>query len=471
MANKSSNESTSFQDEYDAWCQSDAARELYEQITIEAGDIQSYIQKMQGTEGVVMIDDSHSDTEANQAVTEMTEDSQPSTSIQEGTTKSTIGQFSDSPADEKLPTQVRQAVAVDRTDTGLVVTDTPDTSSEQSEYQKSQNLVEGIPSKVHSLKQVVSENLLIKKDKILVALGVLAFSIGIGLIAQSGNNEENFTNTVSNVDSSPKIEYDIQPSLEGELSATSDLSRVPVFIMSSESEEGELSTTSDLSRVPVFIMSSESAMTDNPAANNVAEITSNEAAPSDSEAVSLPIAPDTSVAVQQIETDTSNQDNSLAAAIPEIDKPKITTNQSIVNEQIPATSAVAPAEDRETPRSSSRVSTESDESQVTAEQLQKYSLTSQQIGWLQAAGIAESDWNYVDYIVTNESNWKPQLWNQQGSSAFGLCQRMMSVWPITDGDNYMTDPVAQLEWCDWYAHQRYGSWEKSYNAWRSKHWW
>ena len=451
MANKSSNESTSFQDEYDAWCQSGAARELYEQITTEAGDIQSYIRKMQGTEGVIMIDDSHSDTEADQAVTETAEDSQPSTSIQEGTTKSTIGQFSDSPADEKLPTQGRPAVAVDRTDTGLVVTDTPDTSSEQSEYQKSQNLVEGIPSKVDSLKQVLSENLLIKKDKILVALGVLAFSIGIGLIVQSGNNEENFTSTVSNVDPSPKVEYDIQPSLEGELSTTSDLSRVPVFIMSSESEIS-------------------SAMTDNPATNNVAEITSNEAAPSDSEAVSLPIAPDTSVAVQQIETDTSNQDNSLAAAIPEIDKPKVTTNQSIVTEQIPATSA-AQSEDRETPRSSSRVSTESDELQVTAEQLQKYSLTSQQIGWLQAAGIAESNWHYVDYIITNESNWKPQLWNRQGSSAFGLCQRMMSVWPITDGDNYMTDPVAQLEWCDWYAHQRYGSWKKSYNAWRSKHWW
>lgn len=99
------------------------------------------------------------------------------------------------------------------------------------------------------------------------------------------------------------------------------------------------------------------------------------------------------------------------------------------------------------------------------------SLTAEQAGWLRAAGIGESDWGFVDYIFTRESHWRPYLWNQQGSSAYGICQRMMSVWPLKEGERYMDDPVAQVIWCDWYAHERYGSWENAYNAWRKKKWW
>ena len=99
-----------------------------------------------------------------------------------------------------------------------------------------------------------------------------------------------------------------------------------------------------------------------------------------------------------------------------------------------------------------------------------YSLNDEQMGWLRAAGIAESDWPYVDFIMTKESNWRPFIKNKN-SSAYGLCQRLMSVHPLKAGERYMEDPVAQLVWCDNYAHTRYGSWERSYRAWKKKNWW
>ncbi len=92
------------------------------------------------------------------------------------------------------------------------------------------------------------------------------------------------------------------------------------------------------------------------------------------------------------------------------------------------------------------------------------------MGWLRAVGIAESDWPYVDFIMTKESNWQPFIKNKN-SSAYGLCQRLMSVHPLKAGERYMEDPVAQLVWCDNYAHTRYGSWERAYRAWKKKHWW
>ena len=98
-------------------------------------------------------------------------------------------------------------------------------------------------------------------------------------------------------------------------------------------------------------------------------------------------------------------------------------------------------------------------------------LTEEQKDWLITANISESDWPYVDYIMTKESNWSPFLRNLQGGSAYGLCQRLMSVHPLKEGETYMEDPVAQLIWCDNYAHSRYGSWKKSYEAWKKKHWW
>lgn len=90
---------------------------------------------------------------------------------------------------------------------------------------------------------------------------------------------------------------------------------------------------------------------------------------------------------------------------------------------------------------------------------------------MEQAGIASKHWPYVDAIVSRESTWRPFVWNQQGSSAFGLCQSMKSLYEDSWADDFMTNPISQLKWCHNYALNRYGSWQKAYEFWQKNHWW
>lgn len=85
--------------------------------------------------------------------------------------------------------------------------------------------------------------------------------------------------------------------------------------------------------------------------------------------------------------------------------------------------------------------------------------------WMAAAGIPESDWGYVDYIVNRESRWNPNATNAS-SGACGLVQ----VYPCSKLPNAY-DPVANLSWANGYANGRYGSWANAYNFWITNHWW
>ena len=86
--------------------------------------------------------------------------------------------------------------------------------------------------------------------------------------------------------------------------------------------------------------------------------------------------------------------------------------------------------------------------------------------WMAAAGIAEGDWGYVDYIVKKESGWNPNATNSS-SGACGLVQALpCSKVP---GNGY--DPVDNLRWANGYATGRYGSWAGAYNFWTTNHWW
>ncbi|MFG6401641.1 MULTISPECIES: transglycosylase SLT domain-containing protein [unclassified Microbacterium] len=86
--------------------------------------------------------------------------------------------------------------------------------------------------------------------------------------------------------------------------------------------------------------------------------------------------------------------------------------------------------------------------------------------WMTAAGIAESDQGYVDYIVKRESGWNPNATNKS-SGACGLVQALpCSKVP---GNGY--DPVDNLRWATGYAVGRYGSWGAAYDFWTSNHWW
>lgn len=86
--------------------------------------------------------------------------------------------------------------------------------------------------------------------------------------------------------------------------------------------------------------------------------------------------------------------------------------------------------------------------------------------WLRAAGIAESDWVYVDYIVNRESGWNPNAVNSS-SGASGLVQAL----PCGKVPGSCFDPVDNLKWADGYAKGRYGSWAQAYDFWVTNHWW
>lgn len=90
--------------------------------------------------------------------------------------------------------------------------------------------------------------------------------------------------------------------------------------------------------------------------------------------------------------------------------------------------------------------------------------------WMAAAGIAESDYGYVDYIIAKESGWNFQATNRS-SGAYGLCQALPANKMASAGGDYTTNPVTQLKWCNGYAVSRYGGWAGAYNAWLVKHWW
>lgn len=86
--------------------------------------------------------------------------------------------------------------------------------------------------------------------------------------------------------------------------------------------------------------------------------------------------------------------------------------------------------------------------------------------WMAAAGIAESDWAYVDYIVSRESGWDPNATNPT-SGACGLVQ----MYPCNKGGVNSRDPVANLSWANGYAIGRYGSWAGAHAFWTANHWW
>lgn len=115
------------------------------------------------------------------------------------------------------------------------------------------------------------------------------------------------------------------------------------------------------------------------------------------------------------------------------------------------------------------------------------------------AGIQAFEQADANFVITNESGWRWWIYNTGGSGAYGLGQalpgcKMMVLGPVktegpvghesciplggTPNPGWETDPIAQLKWCDWYAHGRYGSWAAARAFWirtdprpYPNHWW
>lgn len=97
-------------------------------------------------------------------------------------------------------------------------------------------------------------------------------------------------------------------------------------------------------------------------------------------------------------------------------------------------------------------------------------VTGDRTALMAAAGIAGSDYNYVNYIVSRESSWRT---NAAGSppGAYGLCQAYPGSKMASAGADWQTNPITQLRWCSGYARDRYGGWAGAYNFWSSNHYW
>lgn len=98
--------------------------------------------------------------------------------------------------------------------------------------------------------------------------------------------------------------------------------------------------------------------------------------------------------------------------------------------------------------------------------------------WMAAAGIAPSDYGYVNYIVIHEGGWEPCKvqggsinCEYGGSMGYGLVQATPGGKMVSAGGDWRTNPITQLRWASGYAVGRYGSWAGAYNHWLSSHNW
>jgi len=100
------------------------------------------------------------------------------------------------------------------------------------------------------------------------------------------------------------------------------------------------------------------------------------------------------------------------------------------------------------------------------------------------AGVAESDYKYVDYIASHEGGWCPT--KIQGTTScpgymdpadvpsyggYGIFQATPGSKMASAGSDWATNAVTQIRWATGYADARYGSWEGAYNHWIANHNW
>ena len=83
------------------------------------------------------------------------------------------------------------------------------------------------------------------------------------------------------------------------------------------------------------------------------------------------------------------------------------------------------------------------------------------------AGIKSSDYGYVNFIVSHESNWNPAARNAGGCLGLGQACPGGKLTNICS----LNDPVCQLKYFSGYANGRYGGWGGAYNFWTSHNYW
>ena len=88
--------------------------------------------------------------------------------------------------------------------------------------------------------------------------------------------------------------------------------------------------------------------------------------------------------------------------------------------------------------------------------------------WMSAAGISSSDYGYVNFIVSRESNWNPASLNAGGCA--GLGQACPGSKLANACSAWQNNPVCQLQFFSRYS-SKYGGWGGAYNFWVGHHYW
>lgn len=94
---------------------------------------------------------------------------------------------------------------------------------------------------------------------------------------------------------------------------------------------------------------------------------------------------------------------------------------------------------------------------------------------LAKAGIPESWWNQINWLITKESGWNPRATNPS-SGAYGIPQALPAGKMASAGSDWRTNPITQLKWEKSYIKDRYGgignavAHERSYNWYANGGW-
>lgn len=82
-----------------------------------------------------------------------------------------------------------------------------------------------------------------------------------------------------------------------------------------------------------------------------------------------------------------------------------------------------------------------------------------------AAGIAQGDFFYADWLIMKESSWNPEAVNPS-SGACGLAQAL----PCSKIGKNWNDPATALAWMANYVKNRYGSWHAAVQFHKANNW-
>ena len=84
--------------------------------------------------------------------------------------------------------------------------------------------------------------------------------------------------------------------------------------------------------------------------------------------------------------------------------------------------------------------------------------------------FGEGQWESFYQIIKHESQWKHTAQNPN-STAYGLCQTMMSLYEQDLDEDFRTNPIKQINWCIDYTENRYGNPENAWNFWQINRYW